>query len=506
MSISPASAVSAINAVTSQLRLAGVTPAREAQLEQQLVQTISGANPSANWAMIATITNDIADPTVSAAAAAVDVSALDRMVVPTTAATLSAALGSIAQQLRGQSPLPAGVTSLSAQSSAGATAVTLPSTTGMVNGDAVRIQLDDGATFSTTIATILGNIVNLAKPLPAQASSGKTFVDAALQKRAAASGSGNASNAIVTNLTAGALLNASVVKVKSAAGMVSGDAVQLQLSDGSTLDTTITGITGSTTLAADALGNANSVTVGSAAGMANGDTVQILLDNGTVFSTIIASIAGNTVNLAAPLPSQASTGVQFTDPSNILVSLAAPLPVSASAGGSLVDTQNVPASAAPIASVSNLTAATAGGVSTLTLTASGGMANGDAVQIQLTNGAVFNTTIANITGNTVTIAAPLPSGASLNATVTDLVSPVVAGSTFTPAVALSPEMQTMLQLQLQVLIGTANPNADVQTLQTTVASLIGSTLTSTQFQQDLNALVALATGGPTTGTSLSIVA
>jgi len=506
MSVSPASAVSAINVVASQLRVAGVTPAREGQLEQQLVQAISGANPSANWAMIATIANDIADPTVSAAAAAVDVSALDRMVVPTSAANLSAALGSIAQALRGQSPLPAGVTSLSAQALVGATAVTLPSTTGMFNGDTVRIQLDDGATFSTTIATILGNIVNLTKPLPAQASDGNTFVDAGLQQRAAASGTGSASNAIITSLTSGALPGATTVKVKSAAGMVNGDTVQLQLADGSTLDTTITGITGSTTLSADALANTSSITVNSAAGLANGDTVQILLDSGATFSTIVASIAGNTVNLAAPLPSQASTGNLFTDPSDILVSLAAPLPISASTGGSLIDTENVPASAAPIPSVTNLTAAVAGGTSTLALATSGGMANGDTVQIQLTNGTVFNTTISNITGTTVTIAAPLPSAASLNATVTDLVSTVATSSTFTPAVAVSPQMQAMLQLQLNVLIGAANPNADPKALQTTVASLIGSTLTNAQFQQDLNALVQLAAGGSTTGTSLSIVA
>ena len=120
MTISPSSAVSDISQLASQLRAGGVTPQREAQLEQQLVQAISGANSSANWGMIATITDDLADPTVSAAAVGVDTAALDRMVVPTAGSTLSTAIGDIAQQLRGQEPLPEGTTTLSADALANA--------------------------------------------------------------------------------------------------------------------------------------------------------------------------------------------------------------------------------------------------------------------------------------------------------------------------------------------------------------------------------------------------
>src|SRR5271170_3770548 len=100
MSMSAASAVSDISQLASQLRAGGVTPQREAQLEQQLVQAISGANSSANWGMIATIADDIADPTVSGSAVNVDVMALDRMVQPTDAANWSTVIGTRAQQLR----------------------------------------------------------------------------------------------------------------------------------------------------------------------------------------------------------------------------------------------------------------------------------------------------------------------------------------------------------------------------------------------------------------------
>jgi hypothetical protein len=508
MSMSAADAVSEISQVASQLRAGGVTPQREAQLEQQLVQAISGANASANWGMIATIADDIADPTLSSSAVNVDITALDRMVQPTDAANLSTVIGTLAQQLRDQSPYPAGTSALAATASAGVSAITLPSTTGMFDGDPIQITLDDGATFSTTIATLFNNVVNLAKPLPSQASSGNRFVDTALQQSADASAGGSASKSIVTSLTGVALSGASTVKVKSATGMLDGDPVQLQLSDGSTLDTTITSITGSTTLTSDALSNATAVTVGSTAGMSDGDAVQIKLDSGTTFNTIIASIAGNTVSLAAPLPSQASTGTTFTDPTDVTIGLATTLPVGATDGAGFTDTANVPASSDPISIVSPLTAAAAAGATTLSLASVGAMALGDTVQIQLNNGTVFNTSLANVdsVANTVTLAAPLPSAAAINKTVTDMVSTPAQSSSFTPAVTLSPQMLAMLQLQLDVLVGAANPSADTTTLQTTLSGLVSSTLTTPQFQQDVTALVQLAQQGITPGTSLSILA
>jgi len=507
MSMSAASAVSDISQLASQLRAGGVTPQREAQLEQQLVQAISGANSSANWGMIATIADDIADPTVSSSAVNVDVMALDRMVQPTDAANLSTVIGTLAQQLRDQSPYPAGTSTLAANAPAGAAAVTLPSTTGMFDGDPIKITLDDGATFDTTIATLLNNVVNLAKPLPSQASGGNRFVDTALQQSAATSG-GSASKSIVTSLTSVALSGASTVKIKSATGMFDGDPVQIQLSDGSTLDTAIASITGSTTLATDALANATAVTVGSTTGMNDGDAVQIQLDNGTSFDTIIAGIAGNTVSLAAPLPSQASTGTSFTDPTDVAVGLTTPLPVGAADGAGFTDTANVPASTNPISIVSPLTAPAAAGATTLSLASVGAMVLGDSVQIQLNNGTVFNTTLANVDSlaNTVTLAAPLPFQAATNNTVTDMVSTAVQSSGFTPAVTLSPQMLAMLQLQLDVLVGAANPRAATTTLQTTLSGLVSSTLTTTQFQQDVASLVQLAQQGITPGTSLSILA
>jgi hypothetical protein len=307
----------------------------------------------------------------------------------------------------------------------------------------------------------------------------------------------------------GAASGTNSVQVKSATGMNVGDPVEIGLADGSTLDTTIADITGSTTLTATALANTSAVTVGSTSGMNDGDAVQIKLDNGTTFNTIIASISGNTVNLAAPLPSQASTGATFTDPTDVKVTLATTLPVDAASGASFTDTINVPSSTNTISFSSPLNPPGAHqGSSTLTLVSVGGMAVGDTVQVALDNGTVFNTTLTNVNSlaNTVTLATPLPSDALLaTAALTDTVN-AAQSSSFTPAVSLSPQMLAMLQLQLDVLIGAANPNANTQTLQTTLASLVSSSLSSTQFQQDVTALVQLAQQGNTLGSSLSILA
>jgi hypothetical protein len=297
----------------------------------------------------------------------------------------------------------------------------------------------------------------------------------------------------------------STVMVTSAAGMFTGDAVQLQLLDGSTLLTTIAGITGNTTLTADALANSNSVVLSNITGLHNGDAVQIKLDDGSTFNTIIGSIAGNTVTIAAPLPSQASLGSIFTDPTNIAVTLATPLPVAALSGNSLTDTANVPPSATTISVTTTLTAAAAAQATSLTV-ASGGLIVGDPLQIQLANGSVFNTRIANILGSTVTIASPLPTAALSGGLVTDTVDLAANTNTGAAAVALSPQIQAILQLQLNVLIGAANPTADTNTLQTLESSLLSATLTTAQYQKDVAGLVKLAKQGIVPGTPLNIVA
>jgi hypothetical protein len=87
-----------------------------------------------------------------------------------------------------------------------------------------------------------------------------------------------------------------------------------------------------------------------------------------------------------------------------------------------------------------------------------------------------------------------------------MVSTVIAGSTFKATVTVSPEMQAMLQLQLNVLISAANSSADAQSLQSIEATLINSTLSTAQFQQYLNTLVEAATQGLTPGTKLTFQA
>ena len=510
MAISPTGAVSDISAIATQLRTGAVTPQRESQLEQQLVDDISGANPSANWGMIAVIANDIADPTVSTSAVNVDVSALDNMVVPTTSSTLSTAITTLTDQIRAQEPLPVGETTLTATASSGAKAVTVPNTTGMFNGDSVKITLDSGATFNDTITTIINNTVNLAKSLPGQASSGNEFVNTSQEQRNAASSSSSQANSIVTTLSAGATIGANSVKVTSATGMNQGDPVQIGLADGSTFDTTIGSITGSTTLTAVSLANSMSVTVGSTAGMNNGDAVQIKLDSGATFNTIIASIVGNTVNLAAPLPSQASTGATFTDPTDVTVMLNGTLPADAATGGTFTDTVNVPASTNTISFSSLLANNGVQGSSTLTLNSVAGMAVGDTVQVALDNGSLFNTTLTGVNSlaNTVTLATPLPSNASTAnmATLTDNISTAPVSTAYTAAVKVSPQVLAMLQLQLNVLISAANSQASATTLQTIEANLINSTLTTAQFQQDLTTLIDTATQGLTPGSGLTFEA
>jgi len=384
--------------------------------------------------------------------------------------------------------------------------VTLATTVGMFNGDKIKLQLDNGSSFTTTITTIAGNTVNLASPLPSQSSSGRLFTNTAQQARSQSTGGTGSTGAITTSLAGAAALGATSVSVTSAAGLVTGDAVQLQLADGSTLLTTITGITGSTSLSADALANTQSLAVTNAAGFSTGDTVKLTLDSGALFSTFVAGVVGNTITLAAPLPGQASTGSLLADPTHIMVGLATALPVPAASGGTLTDTAGVAAASNPITVSTTLGATAPGGATSLTLASAGGMAVGDALQVQLTNGAVFNTKVASIAGSVVTIAAPLPTQALSGNTVIDTVPTTGSAASVTPTVALSPETIAMLQLQLSTLVAAANPTADPKTLQTIEATLLGSTLTGPQFQQNLTALVQLATKSLSATGRLSILA
>jgi hypothetical protein len=514
--ISPAAAINDINNVAAQLRTGNISGQQEAALEQQLVKDISSANPSANWGMIATITDDLWQPS-STAAAAIDIQALDRMVSPTTRSTLSSAIGTIAQQLRGQSPFPDGITTLTANSLPNSTAVSLPSTVGMFNGDKITIKLDNGQAFNTTITTILGNTVNLAKRLPSQASSGTFFTNKSQQQRdnTGTNTANAASQTITTSLSTSAALGASTISVASGSGMNTGDPIQVDLLDGSTLDTTITAIVGSTTLTADGLTGAIALQVGNATvgaagqpGFHNGDSIAIKLDNGIIFNTIVASIAGNTINIAAPLPSQATTGATLIDTNNVGLTLATPLPVAAVLGNSVTDTANVTASTTSVSFPTLLTSDGAAQSTSFMVASPGALAAGDPVQISLDNGSVFNTTIANVTNSTVTLARPLPSAATVanGATLTDNANLAPNTGSASATVAIAPQIQAMLQLQLNVLIGTANANADVPTLQSIEGSLISATLTTAQFQLDLASLVKLATSGLSSGSKLNILA
>jgi hypothetical protein len=291
--------------------------------------------------------------------------------------------------------------------------------------------------------------------------------------------------------------------------MNEGDPVEIGLADGSTFDTTIGSITGSTTLTAVSPANSMSVTVGNTAGMNNGDAVQIKLDSGATFNPIIASVVGNTVNLAAPLPSQASTGATFTDPTDVTVMLNGTLPADAGTGASFTDTINVAASNNTISFSTPLAVTANGGSSTLTLNSVAGMAVGDTVQVALDNGSLFNTTLTNVNSlaNTVTLATPLPSTATMTtATLTDNISTAPVSTAYTAAVKVSPQVLAMLQLQLNVLISAANSQASATTLQTIEANLINSTLTTAQFQQDLTTLIDTATQGLTPGSGLTFEA
>ncbi|MEJ0071320.1 MAG: hypothetical protein WDO24_24095 [Pseudomonadota bacterium] len=175
---------------------------------------------------------------------------------------MNSAIGAIAQQLRGQSPFPDGITTLTTNALANSTAVTLPSTLGMFNGDTVKIKLDNGQAFSAKITTILGDTVNLSTRLPSQASAGAFFTNTAQQTRdQSTSGATAASRAITTTLNASSAAGATTVKLALGDRMVTGDAVQIQLLDGSTFNTTIAGITGSTALSTDALANSTAIAV-----------------------------------------------------------------------------------------------------------------------------------------------------------------------------------------------------------------------------------------------------
>lgn len=69
-----------------------------------------------------------------------------------------------------------------------------------------------------------------------------------------------------------------------------------------------------TTTTANAPLGTTALSVASTARMQNGDTVQVMLDNGVFFKTTISGSPGsNSINLAAGLPSVASSGALVED-------------------------------------------------------------------------------------------------------------------------------------------------------------------------------------------------
>jgi hypothetical protein len=57
-------------------------------------------------------------------------------------------------------------TNVTAPSAAGATAITVESGAGFTNGAGILIMLDSGVNFQTSVASTVGNVINIAQPLP----------------------------------------------------------------------------------------------------------------------------------------------------------------------------------------------------------------------------------------------------------------------------------------------------------------------------------------------------
>ncbi|MBI3513981.1 MAG: hypothetical protein HY060_07965 [Proteobacteria bacterium] len=369
--VSAATAISQINTTVQQLTAGNLSLAQEGLLEQQLAKQIAAANPSANLGQVAVIALDLRDSGGAAVQISTDLQALYRMVQPTTGFSgLTSTVGTIANLLKATSTTSTASTTatsssvntiLSATALAGASTVSVTSTTGLSVGNSVQIQLDTGEYFYSAINGIANNTLTLATTLPSQATNGNKLT-----------GLPNATT-YFTTLNATALTGDSTVTLTSAGGMSIGDSLQILLDSGSLFTTTITGVTIATNtvtlagvmpsqatsgnnaaalanpftsvnqtgalnlgaggviisyfalLTADALIGATTIALDTVGGMAAGDSVSITLDTGSTFTTTISSVssAASTVNIVQPLSSQASTGKSFVDNVQLLASSAA---------------------------------------------------------------------------------------------------------------------------------------------------------------------------------------
>ncbi|GBQ90390.1 hypothetical protein AA13595_2880 [Gluconacetobacter johannae DSM 13595] len=112
-------------------------------------------------------------------------------------------------------------------------------------------------------------------------------------------------------------------------------------------------------LTATAVGGAAQIGAASVAAIAAGDRIGIWLDAGTIFWTGVVAVVGDSVSLAAPLPSQASSGAQLVAYATPLVR---PLRVPgarryqfAPPGGQAIEVPVVPMSRLDYANVPNKT-------------------------------------------------------------------------------------------------------------------------------------------------------
>lgn len=166
--------------------------------------------------------------------------------------------------------------SLTADAAAGQPVIVVDRTTGWSNGQGLTLELDSGATFTTSISSISGLTVTLADNLPTKASAYRDV-------RAGTT----------TKLDSTAATGATSLSVNSATGFSIGAGILITLNTASTHRTTITSVVGTTIGIADKLP--------SAAASGNG-----------------VSVRSTTFTLSQPIPSAASVSkrVQFTGASS----------------------------------------------------------------------------------------------------------------------------------------------------------------------------------------------
>ena len=442
--VAPATAVQNIKNTVAQLDVTGgVSLQTEGTLEQQLVKEISAANPSANQGTIAVVADDL-DGASSSTQITNDLNALIRMVQPTVgAANLTNTINSIANLLRVQAsssstpdatPPPPVSGQIATTALTGATSLTLTSASGMTAGDSLQVTLDTGQVFYTSIASIANNVITLSSALPSQASNGNSVSD-----------------------LAGILTNQTMLQNTANAG-----------------DSTVTLMT--------------------AAGISTGDSIQIELDTGVLFTTQVTGVNGNIVSLAENVPGTATAGNNVADETNPYQTI--------NQNTNLGSTSNTVTYYATITPPANA------GTSVITLNTVGGMSVGDTLQIQLDSGSTFTTQINNIDTTTlqVTLAQSLPSAANLDMggsqQVADTVQLFPTAAPYTP----SEQMSNIFNLQINDLITAANDTVSLSQLTTDIAALSLKPLTNSQFQQALTTLNNLWSSTLPNGATISVLA